>query len=86
MIGVGRHLFRRKDGASHFEGREYPGLHEALPALAADLLDDATGDDVHQAVVPPLRVRGAGGLEEPKAAVERITREWRLVPEEIMPR
>ena len=86
MIGVGRHRFRRKDGASHFEGREYPGLHEALPGLAGDLLDDAAGDDVHQAVVPPLRARGASGLEEAKTTVERVTREGRLVPEEIMPR
>ena len=85
MIGVGLHRFRRKDGATHVEGREYPSLHEALPALSRDLLDDSTGDDEHQAVVSPLRVGGAGGLEEAKAAVELIAREWGLVPEEIMP-
>ena len=69
-----------------FEGKEDPGLHEALPALSRDLLDDSTGDDEHQAVVSPLRAGGAAGLEEAKAAVELVAREWGLVPEEIMPR
>ena len=85
MIGVGLHRFRRKEGATHVEGEEDPSLHEALPALSRDLLDDSTGDDEHQAVVSPLRAGGAAGLEESKAAVELIAREWGLVPEEIMP-
>ena len=68
-----------------FEGQEYPSLHEALPALSRDFLDDSTGDDEHQAVVSPPRAGRTAGLEESKAAVELIAREWGLVPEEIMP-
>ena len=61
MIGVGLHRFRRKEGATHVQGKEDPSLHEALPALSRDLLDDSTGDDEHQAVVSPPRVGGPLG-------------------------
>ena len=85
MVGVGLHRFRREERATHVEGDEDPRRHEALPALSRDLLDDSTGDDEHQAVVSPLRAGGTAGLEESKAVVELIAREWGLVPEEIMP-
>src|SRR4029434_6942744 len=85
MIGVRLHRFRRKESARHVQGAEYPGLHEALPALSRELLDDSTGDDEHQAVVSPARAGGTAGLEESKAAVELVARERGLVPEEIVP-
>jgi hypothetical protein len=85
MIGVGLHRFWRKKGATHLERQEYPRLHEALPTPSRDLLDESASDDVHEAVVSPLRARETARLEESKAVVELIPGEWGLVPEEIVP-
>src|SRR5581483_9907787 len=85
VVGVGLHRLRRKERATHVQGKQEPSPHKALPALSRNSLDDSTGDDEHQAVVSPLRSGRPAGLEESKAVVELIARKWGLIPEEIMP-
>ena len=86
MIGVGLHRFRRKDGATHVQREASIRACTKLSQLSPETFSTIRPATTNIRLLYRHCARGGpAGLEESKAVVELIAREWGLVPEEIMP-
>ena len=86
VVGLLDHVIDREHRAGHAERLEDARLHELLPRLPRQQLDDVSRRSVHQVVVQKRRAQRLRWLEIFQPLEQFLPRERGLVPDQVVPR